>query len=73
MTQIDAPAAAQVNARSCTGALPWNAARGIIPFLMVEAVLAPTASAPVISNTKHKSWSRSASVLSIDDLSVSIP
>jgi hypothetical protein len=54
MTQMEAPAAAQVKARSWTGALPWKALRGMIPFLMVEAVLAPTASAPVISNIKHK-------------------
>lgn len=32
MTQIAAPAAAQVNARSCTGALPLKAEMGMIPF-----------------------------------------
>ena len=54
MTQIAAPADAQVKARSWTPALPLNAAMGIIPFLMVEAVLAPTVRAPVTSKIKQR-------------------
>lgn len=53
ITQMEAPAEAQAKARSCTGALPLKAAMGIIPFLIVEAVRAPTARAPVNSKTKH--------------------
>ena len=55
MTQIAAPAEAQVKAKSCTGALSLNAEIGMIPFLIVEAVLAPTARAPVISNARQRS------------------
>lgn len=54
MTQIAAPAEAQVNARSWTGALSLKAEMGIIPFLIVEAVRAPTVRAPVISNMRHR-------------------
>ena len=54
MTQVAAPADAQVNARSWTGALPLNAAMGMMPFLMVDAVLAPTVRAPVTSKIRQR-------------------
>ena len=46
MTQEEAAARAHAKASICTPALPWKAEFGIIPFLMVSAVLAPTVMAP---------------------------
>lgn len=53
MTQIEAPAEAHAKASSCTPALSPKAEFGIIPFLIVDAVRAPTASAPVISKIRQ--------------------
>ena len=46
MTQDEAAARAHANASIWTPALPWKAELGMIPFLMVSAVLAPTVMAP---------------------------
>lgn len=54
MTQMEAPAAAQVNASSCTPALSLKAEIGMIPLRMVEAVRAPTVRAPVISKIRQR-------------------
>jgi hypothetical protein len=54
MTQIAAPADAQVKARSWTPALSLKAEMGMMPFLIVDAVLAPTARAPVISKIRQR-------------------
>lgn len=50
MTHDEAAARAQVNARIWTLALSRNAELGMMPFLMVSAVRAPTVMAPSISN-----------------------
>lgn len=50
MTHEEAAARAQVNASIWTPAFPWNAELGMMPFLMVSAVRAPTKIAPNISN-----------------------
>ncbi len=49
MTHDDAAARAQVKASICTPALPRKASLGMMPFLMVSAVRAPTVMAPSIS------------------------
>jgi hypothetical protein len=49
MTHVEAPARAQVKASICTPASPRKEALGMIPFLIVSAVLAPTRIAPSIS------------------------
>ena len=54
ITQMEAPAEEQAKASSWTPALSPKAWLGMMPFLMVEAVLAPTARAPVISKMVHK-------------------
>ncbi len=50
MTHEEAAARAQVNASIWTPASPLNAELGMIPFLIVSAVRAPTVIAPSISN-----------------------
>ena len=54
MTQVDAAARAQVKASIWTPASPLNEALGMIPFLIVSAVLAPTRIAPNISKIVPK-------------------
>ena len=51
MTQDEAAARAQVKASIWTPALSWKEELGMMPFLMVCAVRAPTVIAPSISNT----------------------
>ena len=51
MTQEDAAARAMVKASIWIEASLRKAEGGMIPFLMVSAVRAPTVSAPSISNT----------------------
>lgn len=50
ITQDEAAARAHVNASICTPALSPKAELGMMPFLMVSAVRAPTRMAPSISN-----------------------
>jgi hypothetical protein len=50
MTHEEAAAKAQVKASICTPAFPWKAVLGMMPFLIVSAVRAPTVIAPNISN-----------------------
>lgn len=54
ITQEEAAASAHVNASICTPAFPWNASFGMIPFLIVSAVRAPTVMAPSISKIVPK-------------------
>ena len=54
MTQMEAPASAQVNANIWTAASPLKAEFGMMPFLIVSAVRAPTVMAPSISNMVPK-------------------
>jgi len=49
ITYEEAAARAQVKASIWTPALPWNAELGMMPFLIVSAVRAPTVIAPSIS------------------------
>ena len=49
MTQDEAAARAQVKASICTPASLRKAELGMMPFLMVSAVRAPTATAPTVS------------------------
>lgn len=49
MSQVPETTIAQTKPSSCTPTLPWNALEEMMPDLIVSAVRAPTATAPVNS------------------------